>query len=45
MLILKLQMASIPVSDLETSNFPQGQGSQVFERRRSTLRRTIKYAD
>ena len=34
-----------PVSDSETSNFSQGQGEQIFERRRSTLRRTNKCAD
>jgi hypothetical protein len=33
------------VFDLETSNFSQGQGNQGFERRRSSLRRTIKSAD
>jgi hypothetical protein len=33
------------VFDLETSNFSQGQENQGFERRRSTLRRTIKSAD
>jgi len=33
------------VFDLETSNFSQGLGNQGFERRRSTLRRTIKSAD
>jgi hypothetical protein len=33
------------VFDLETSNFLQGQGNQGFERRRSSLRRTIKSAD
>jgi hypothetical protein len=33
------------VSDLETSNFSQGQGNQTFERKRSTLRRTNKWAD
>ena len=35
----------ILVSVLEASNFLQGQGNQAFERRRSTLRRTIKGAD
>jgi len=33
------------VFDLEMSNFSQGQGNQAFERRRRTLRRTIKCAD
>jgi len=38
-------MGAVEVSDLETSNFSQGQGNQAFERRRSTLRRPIKCAD
>jgi len=43
--IWKLQMDTSAVFDLETSNFSQGQGNQAFERRRSTLRRTIECAD
>jgi len=38
-------METVCVSDLETSNFSQGQGNLAFERRRSTLRRTIKRLD
>jgi len=45
MSIRKLRMITVWVSDLETSNFSQDQGNQAFERRRSTLRRTIKCAD
>lgn len=43
--IRKLWMGAVSVSDLKTSNYSQGQGSRAFERGRSTLRRTIKYAD
>jgi len=43
--IRKLRMDTNVVFDLETSNFSQGQGNQAFERRRSSLRRTIKCAD